>query len=121
MTPQELLRRAADHIERYGKIEGRWIPDEAVGEVGEPKSRDCPACAGGALAMIVSGYSTFSPNFVSPPARRTMQQAIDLLVRELDPLGVERARDCPPLDWIIEWSDTHSTKEVVAGLRAAAG
>ena len=121
MTPQGLLLKAADHIERYGLIRGNWVPDRVADRwFKEAPQPDCPACVGGALAIEVSGGRDFSPNFVRRPSeKRTMERAIDLLLDHLYP-GAE-ADGPDPLDYVIEWSDSTPQDEVVASLRAAAG
>lgn len=116
MTPQEVLNRAADHIERYGLEKGHWIPDKFASGSG-PTTTECPACTGGALALAVSRGREFSPNFILRPSeKRTLDEAIDMLARFIP----EDIQGVTPLDRVIEWSDRSTQAHVVATLRAAA-
>lgn len=120
MTPQDLLRKAADHIEKYGQSVGHWIPNEYTTATGFPAIPECPACAGGAMALVVTNGLDFSPNFVRRPSERhTLEEALELLTRHL---GLNPLHDYGGnLDAVVEWSDSSTQEQVVAGLRAAAG
>lgn len=121
MDAREVLRAAADHIEMYGLQHGGWVAPSAMAE-GNPtklETRTCPACAGGAMAIALSDGKDYSPNFLGAGQMSLVREACALVVAELR-LSSNRG-SIPALDEVIEWSDSHTKDEVVAGLRQAAG
>lgn len=124
MTPQELLLKAADHIEKYGLARGSWVADEFLDdEVAHITTMECPACAAGAMTVELTGGADFSPNYlVNPSQRETLQEALVLLAQQaglsFDP---NKLRLGGALDAVIDWSDNSAQGEVVSAMRAAAG
>ena len=96
MTARELLLRAADHIERYG-----WMQ----GELGPPGSR---CCALGAIAAVQTTY------WARSEAATTLEA---WLLRQRGSNSFDGGFS------ITFWNDTlgRTAAEVVAALRAAAG
>lgn len=116
MKASELLDKAADHIEQYGLERDGWV--EATWDDYSPAPRECAACAGGALAIHLSGGRYFSPNFIELRSNRdTLDAATDYIVQYL---GLPTRRAYANLDAVIEWNDASTQDEVVAGLRGAA-
>jgi hypothetical protein len=112
MTPQEILLKAADHIEQYGLAKGTWVHF-----VGDKHLEECPSCAGGALTVVASGGGETSPSLYRGENREVLDQAMSMLV---DHLGLDHEADWQSLDYIIRWSDSSTQKEVVRTMRAAA-
>lgn len=92
----DVLRAAADRLERTGKCEGSFY-DHAQRDSGIDVAQ-CRACAEGAVAVEAVTLAKHSA------AMKSLR----------DYLEVETAKS------VHMWSDSHSLDEVVAGLRAAA-
>jgi hypothetical protein len=118
MTPQEILTRAADHLERVGLYKGdfydsrdkasqyaeRAITTEVISEV-----QDKPCCALGAIYAVTPAMPRERIDILGD-----VERASRLLARHISP--EYDTADIPT------WNDwTNRTKEdVVAALRAAA-
>lgn len=95
----DVLRAAADRLERTGLNKDGWYWDQRQLVAGTPRG-DIPACVIGALKDLLDSDA------------ERVHSAECAVIHYLDGNGVA--------DSVANWSDSHSLDEVVAGLRAAA-
>lgn len=100
-TTKQILLEAADHIERYGKIEESFVDPVYL----DANAYDhAPMCAIGALNYVAVG-DPLGPGHPAVEARNALCDYVNTFRTE---------------GHIYAWSDSHSAAEVVDGLRGAA-
>lgn len=110
--PAELLRAAADRIDRFGLFQGEYWPI-TPGGISAGYIQGDPCCALGALA-VAAGYDDALLADAALDARPELVAATDALTAQLNL--------CAPVAPVSVWNDHpgRTATEVTAALRAAA-
>jgi hypothetical protein len=123
-SPAEVLRAAALYLERHGWNQDTYYPPGTAGHCLTP-----PACALGALGMVVYGHPVTEPESESNPDFRQLDRARAALREHLETHGL--AVTGPMWTWddgepdpvtIADWNDEpdRTQNEVITALNAAA-
>jgi hypothetical protein len=126
------LRACAQRVRTVGLYKGNWVDHDLAARERKPLNT-CPACAGGTIALVISGGMDFSPTWLQGGEQQARRHAIVEALLDVSPLWLQEDEDMPSaehlrafhdmdtLGHVADWNDREATTaEKVAGLFDAA-